>query len=59
VRLCRPSERVLDLLDNPVQTFVKEDGEAVTRPKGLGARGFYSSRLRGIIGVWNSRHACA
>jgi arsenate reductase (glutaredoxin) len=34
VRLCRPSERVLDLLDNPVQTFVKEDGEAVTRPRG-------------------------
>ena len=30
VRLCRPSELVLDLLDNPVQSFVKEDGEAVT-----------------------------
>ena len=29
VRLCRPSELVLDLLDNPVQSFVKEDGEAV------------------------------
>jgi arsenate reductase len=26
-RLCRPSELVLDLLDNPVATFVKEDGE--------------------------------
>ncbi len=31
VRLCRPSELVLDLLDRPVQSFVKEDGEAVTR----------------------------
>src|ERR1700742_2074248 len=26
VRLCRPSELVLDLLDNPVTSFVKEDG---------------------------------
>ena len=33
VRLCRPSELVLDLLDNPVESFVKEDGEAVTRAK--------------------------
>ena len=33
VRVCRPSELVLDLLDNPVQSFVKEDGEAVTRAK--------------------------
>jgi arsenate reductase len=33
VRLCRPSELVLDLLDDPVQSFVKEDGEAVTRAK--------------------------
>ena len=33
VRLCRPSELVLDLLDNPVATFVKEDGEAVSRVK--------------------------
>jgi arsenate reductase len=33
VRLCRPSELVLDLLDNPVASFVKEDGEAVTRTK--------------------------
>jgi arsenate reductase len=32
-RLCRPSELVLDLLDNPIQSFVKEDGEAVTRAK--------------------------
>jgi arsenate reductase len=34
VQLCRPSERVLELLDEPVQSFVKEDGEAVTRAKG-------------------------
>ena len=31
VRLCRPSEIVLDLLDHPVDSFVKEDGEIVTR----------------------------
>lgn len=30
-RLCRPSEAVLDLLDNPVTAFVKEDGEKVRR----------------------------
>lgn len=28
-RLCRPSEVVLPLLDNPVRDFVKEDGEKV------------------------------
>ncbi|WP_110684885.1 arsenate reductase (glutaredoxin) [Salinicola aestuarinus] len=28
-RLCRPSERVLALLDNPVARFTKEDGEIV------------------------------
>ncbi|MCZ8320343.1 MAG: arsenate reductase (glutaredoxin) [Novosphingobium sp.] len=28
-RLCRPSERVLDLLDNPPAAFTKEDGEVV------------------------------
>ncbi|KYH00556.1 arsenate reductase (glutaredoxin) [Bradyrhizobium sp. DOA1] len=28
-RLCRPSEAVIDLLDNPVGRFVKEDGEVV------------------------------
>ena len=33
VRLCRPSELVLDLLDNPVASFVKEDGEAVSRTR--------------------------
>jgi arsenate reductase (glutaredoxin) len=32
-RLCRPSEVVLDLLENPVGSFVKEDGEQVTRAK--------------------------
>jgi arsenate reductase len=30
-RLCRPSEVVLDLLDHPADSFVKEDGEVVTR----------------------------
>ncbi|CFX51921.1 arsenate reductase [Candidatus Filomicrobium marinum] len=31
VRLCRPSEQVLDLLDNPdIGSFTKEDGEVVT-----------------------------
>lgn len=30
VRLCRPSERVLDILDHPVARFEKEDGEIVT-----------------------------
>lgn len=30
-RLCRPSEAVLDLLENPVTSFVKEDGEKVRR----------------------------
>ena len=33
VRLCRPSEAVLDLLPNPVDRFVKEDGEVV-KPAG-------------------------
>ncbi|TPN75987.1 arsenate reductase (glutaredoxin) [Mesorhizobium sp. CU2] len=28
-RLCRPSEAVLHLLDNPVREFIKEDGEKV------------------------------
>jgi len=28
-RLCRPSELVLDLLDSPVASFTKEDGEVV------------------------------
>ena len=29
VRLCRPSEKVLDLLETPVAEFVKEDSEIV------------------------------
>jgi arsenate reductase len=33
VRLCRPSELVLELLDHPVASFVKEDGEVVTPAK--------------------------
>ena len=33
VRLCRPSELVLDLLDRPGDGFVKEDGEVVARAK--------------------------
>jgi arsenate reductase len=33
VRLCRPSELVLDLLNNPIESFIKEDGEAVVRAK--------------------------
>jgi len=32
-KLCRPSEAVFDLLDRPVSTFVKEDGEIVTQTK--------------------------
>jgi arsenate reductase (glutaredoxin) len=35
VRLCRPSERVLDILPNPnIGPFVKEDGEVVVDTKG-------------------------
>jgi arsenate reductase (glutaredoxin) len=30
-KLCRPSEAVLDLLAHPADSFVKEDGEVVTR----------------------------
>lgn len=33
VRLCRPSERVLDLLDTPVTRFTKEDREVITYPE--------------------------
>ena len=29
-RLCRPSERVLELLENPASQFTKEDGEVVS-----------------------------
>jgi arsenate reductase len=31
--LCRPSETVFDLLADPAGSFVKEDGEVVTREK--------------------------
>ncbi|MBB3951033.1 arsenate reductase (glutaredoxin) [Aureimonas jatrophae] len=34
--LCRPSEKVLSLLSNPVATFTKEDGEVVA-PSGAAA----------------------
>ena len=30
VRLCRPSEKVYALLDNPPEEFVKEDGEKIS-----------------------------
>lgn len=30
-RMCRPSELVLELLDAPVKSFTKEDGEVVSR----------------------------
>ena len=34
-RLCRPSERVLDILPNPdIGPFIKEDGEVVIGPEG-------------------------
>ena len=36
-RLCRPSEAVLELLDHPVDSFVKEDGEVVERGVGSSA----------------------
>lgn len=29
-RMCRPSETVLDVLENPVKTFTKEDGEIIS-----------------------------
>ena len=32
--LCRPSERVFELLENPVSSFTKEDGEIVKYVKG-------------------------
>jgi arsenate reductase (glutaredoxin) len=32
-KLCRPSEAVLDLLDHPMDSFVKEDGEVVPLAK--------------------------
>ncbi|MFG1248219.1 arsenate reductase (glutaredoxin) [Xanthobacter flavus] len=32
-RLCRPSELVLDLLETAPESFTKEDGEVVKRPR--------------------------
>jgi arsenate reductase len=32
--LCRPAERVFELLENPVSSFIKEDGEIVKHVKG-------------------------
>ena len=32
--LCRPAERVFELLENPVSSFTKEDGEIVKHVKG-------------------------
>ena len=49
VRLCRPSELVLDLLDNPIESFVKEDGEVDHAREALMAAASVSSRLRGIM----------
>jgi arsenate reductase len=37
VRLCRPSERVIDLLPPQQGEFVKEDGERVADPRGESA----------------------
>ncbi|MEO5757274.1 MAG: arsenate reductase (glutaredoxin) [Mesorhizobium sp.] len=34
-RLCRPSELVFDLLDHPVISFTKEDGEVVSHDHGV------------------------
>jgi arsenate reductase (glutaredoxin) len=34
-KLCRPSEAVLGLLDGPTDSFVKEDGEVVTRTESM------------------------
>lgn len=33
VALCRPSERVFDLLDNPVDQFTKENGDVISSAK--------------------------
>lgn len=31
-RLCRPAERVLDILEHPLEHFSKEDGEVIHHP---------------------------
>lgn len=38
VRLCRPSELVLDLLPNAIERFVKEDGEVVSTASEVGGQ---------------------
>jgi arsenate reductase len=44
-RLCRPSERVLDILPNPdIGPFIKEDGEVVVDQEGR--RGKFAKSLR-------------
>ncbi|MDI1342867.1 MAG: arsenate reductase (glutaredoxin) [Pseudolabrys sp.] len=44
-RLCRPSERVLDILPNPdIGPFIKEDGEVVIDQEGR--RGKFAKSLR-------------
>ena len=44
VKLCRPSELVLDLLPNPQQgAFAKEDGEVVVDAQGQRAKGAASA----------------
>lgn len=34
VRLCRPSEKVFDLMENPPEAFTKEDGEVIGTKNG-------------------------
>ena len=50
VRLCRPSELVLDLLDHPVGTYVKKTARSFDRRNHRGPRAFRPSPLRGIMG---------
>lgn len=35
-KLCRPSERVLDILEHPVSSFTKEDGDVIIYQKNSG-----------------------
>ena len=50
VRLCRPSEKVLDLLPNPnIGRFVKEDGEVVGNAKGERAPSNSCAKARGNL----------
>jgi arsenate reductase len=54
VKLCRPSETVLDLLPNPdIGRFVKEDGEVVKTspaPRPKGKRKVRKGRKAGLVG---------